>query len=32
VAQLVDFAGTVRRYLTPDGNHFEKRLLDDLWV
>ena len=32
VSQLVDFADSVRRYLSPDGNHFEKRLLDGLWV
>jgi hypothetical protein len=31
-SQLVDFAGFVRRYRTPDGEEFEKRLDNDgLW-
>jgi hypothetical protein len=32
VSQLVEFAGAVRRYLSPDGSRFEKRLRDDVWT
>jgi hypothetical protein len=32
VAQLVDFAGSSRRYRSRDGMIFEKRLLDGCWI
>jgi hypothetical protein len=31
VSQLVEFADAVRRYLSPDGVPFEKRLSGDVW-
>jgi hypothetical protein len=31
-SNLVDFAGSVRRYRSRDGYVFEKRLRDDAWV
>lgn len=32
VSQLQEFSGTVRRYCSPDGESFEKRLRDGLWL
>jgi hypothetical protein len=31
-SQLVDFAGAIRRYRASDGESFEKRLHDGLWL